>query len=280
MSDPKSAREALGVRLRDMRLDANMNGRQLAAATGFSPQKISRIENGVQNIREADIQIWAEKCSALWKVPELVAARREVSQLWREHRREVKAGLVHIQSQNTDVYAATSLLRVYESYALPGILYTEDMAAAGIETVAVLHGRPVAEARPAAHAKMARQAILLGATGRNRYHFIMESGALAIGFGGSEVVLRQLDFLDEVTRMPHVALGIIPPLTDRVLLAREGFYIFDERMVRADTWLATIETHRKDQVAFYLKVFDTLRQMAVYGDQARALIEEARSRLR
>ncbi|MCP2342962.1 helix-turn-helix domain-containing protein [Actinomadura rupiterrae] len=77
MSDPKAAaREALGVRLRDLRLDAGLNGRQLAAVTGFSPQKISRIENGAQNIREPDIWIWARACGAPEQVPELVAARR------------------------------------------------------------------------------------------------------------------------------------------------------------------------------------------------------------
>lgn len=280
MSDPKAAREALGVRLRDMRMDAGLTGRQLAATTGFSPQKVSRIENGVQNIREPDIRTWAEACGAIWQVPELVAARREVGRLWREHRRELKAGLVHIQSQNTDVYATTSLLRVYEPSAIPGILYTEDVAAAAIETVAHLYGRPIEEARPAARAKMARQALLTKPTGRNTYHFVIEAGALSIGHGGFDAMNAQLDFLTEVSRMPHVALGIIPPLAARLVVAKEGFYIFDERIVRADTWTVVIETRRNDQIAFYLKVFGALRRMAVYGDAARELIEEARPRLR
>ncbi|MFC4912977.1 Scr1 family TA system antitoxin-like transcriptional regulator [Actinomadura gamaensis] len=280
MTDPKAAREALGVRLRDMRLDAGLNGRQLAAVTGFSPQKVSRIENGVQNIKEADIRAWAAACSASWQVPELIAVRREVARLWREHRRELRAGLVHIQSQNTDVYAATSLLRVYESTAIPGLLYTEDVAAAAIETVARLYGRPVEEARPAARAKLARQALLLRPTGRNAYHFVIEAGVLDIGHGGAEAMDAQLDFLVQVTRMPHVAFGIIPPLADRRIVSKEGFYIFDERLVRADVWTVAIETRRREQIDFYLRVFDDLRRMAVYGDPARELIEAARQRLR
>jgi transcriptional regulator with XRE-family HTH domain len=277
--DLKAAREALGVRLRDLRLDAGLNGRQLAKAAGFSPQKVSRIENGVQNIREPDIRIWAALCGAADQIPELIAARRDVARILREHRREMKAGLLHIQSQGKDLYAATSLLRVYESTAIPGILFTEDFAAASIAVSARLHGRPVDEARPAARAKLERQRLLTEPTGRNTYHFVIEAGALQFGYGGPDVVREQLDFLMAVTRMPHVSFGIIPPTSNRTVLAQECFYIFDEEVVFGDTWLMAVETRRRDQVAFYLKVFDGLRRMAVYGDRARELIEQARSQL-
>lgn len=280
MTNPKAAaREALGIRLRDLRLDAGLNGRQLAAATGFSPQKISRIENGLQNIREPDIWTWAQACGAPEQVPELIAARREVSRMFREHKREMKAGLVHIQSQRTDEHATTALMRVYESTAIPGILQTEDFAAAAMEASARMHGRPVEEARSAAKAKMARQALLTAPTGRNTFHFVIEAGVLDIGHGGPEVMAAQFDFLVEVTRMPHVAFGIIPPRTDRTVLSKEGFYMFDESVVRSDCWTVAMETRRKDQIVYYLKVFDGLRRMAVYGDAARDLIERVRGRL-
>ena len=42
----QQAREALGYRLRDIRLDARMSGRQLAALTGWHFTKISKIEHG------------------------------------------------------------------------------------------------------------------------------------------------------------------------------------------------------------------------------------------
>lgn len=279
MTDPKAARNQLGVRLRDIRLDAGLTGRQLAVAAKFSPQKVSRIENGVQNIREPDIRTWATICGATDQVPELIAARREVARMYREHRREMKAGLVHIQAQGMDLYAATSLLRVYEPTALPGILFTEDFATASIAASARLHGRPVEEARPAARAKMARQHFLTEPTGRNTYNFVIEAGALGFGYGGPDIVREQLEFLDTVTRMPHVSFGIIPPTSNRIVLSQECFYIFDESVVFGDTWLTAIETRRKDQIAFYLKIFDHLRRMAMYGDAARDLIEAARRRL-
>jgi transcriptional regulator with XRE-family HTH domain len=280
MTDPKAAREQLGIRLRDIRLDAGLTGRQLANAAGFSPQKVSRIEHGLQNIKEADIRTWAVLCHAAEEVPTLVGARREVGRMLREHKREMKAGLVHIQSQGAELYAATSLLRGYESTAIPGPLMTEDFAAASMEAVARAQGRPLGEARPAAQAKMARQRLLTSPTGRNAYHFVIEAGALGFGFGGPAVVRAQLAFLIEVTRMPHVSFGIIAPRADRTVLSKECFYIFDEKMALGDTWLMAVETRRKDQIAYYLKLFNLLRRMAVYGDEARELIEDARLRLR
>ncbi|MCP2342963.1 DUF5753 domain-containing protein [Actinomadura rupiterrae] len=199
--------------------------------------------------------------------------------MFREHRREMKAGLVHIQTERSDVYAATSLMRVYESTAIPGILQTERFAAAAMETSARMHGRPVEEAGSAARVKMARQALLTAPTGRNTFHFVLEAGVLDIGHGGPQVMAAQFDFLDAVTRMPHVAFGIIPPLSDRIVLSKEGFYMFDEGLVRSDCWTVAMETRRKDQIAYYLKVFDRLRRMASYGDAARELIDAARGRL-
>ncbi|GAA4236001.1 helix-turn-helix transcriptional regulator [Actinomadura meridiana] len=276
MTDPEAARSQLGVRLRDLRLDAGLTGRQLATAAKFSPQKVSRIENGMQNIREPDIRTWATICGVADQVSELIAARREVARMYREHRREMKAGLVHIQAQGMELYEATSLLRVYEPTAVPGILFTEDFATASIAASARLHGRPIEEARPAARAKMARQRFLTEPTGRNIYHFVIEAGALSFGYGDSDVVREQLDFLTTVTRMPHVSFGIIPPTSNRIVLSQECFYIFDETVVCGDTWLTAIETRRKDQISFYLKAFDHLRRMAVYGDAARELIAAAR----
>jgi tetratricopeptide (TPR) repeat protein len=58
------------------------------------------------------------------QIPELIAASREVEQMWTEHRREMRAGMVHIQSRSTPLYESTRLLRAYESNVVPGILQT------------------------------------------------------------------------------------------------------------------------------------------------------------
>lgn len=269
-----AARQAFAARLRDVRKDARLTGRQLAAATGMSPPKVSRIEHARQNASEDDIRAWAIACGVALQIPELIAAHREVEQMWTEHRRAM-----HVQAQDRDLYAQTALLRAYESNVVPGILHTRNYAAAALTTAAHVHGRPVQEAEPAAAAKLERQRLITSPTGANGYSFVIEAGALDHGFGGVEVMGEQFDFLDAVTRMPHVSFGIIPPLAGRRIRPGEGFYIFDERLVRSETWTGTLATRRRDQITFYVRIFVLLREMAVYGTAAWILIEEARNRL-
>jgi transcriptional regulator with XRE-family HTH domain len=278
-SAAEAARKAFAIELKGLRKDAGLNGRQLAAAAGMHYTKVSRIENGNQNPSEDDIQAWCIACGVARRVPELIAAHREVEQMWTEHRRNLRAGLVHVQSRDTDLYARTGLLRVYHSSTVPGILHTTAYSVAGLATVAQVHGRPVEEAGPAAEAKAQRRRLLTAPTGKNTYSFVIEAGALEHGFGGLEVMNAQLDFLIEVTRMPHVSLGIIPPLTDRSIRPGEDFYIFDDKLVRSEMWTGTLATRRSEQIAFYIAVFARLGTMAVRGDGARALIEDAREHL-
>ncbi len=48
MTSFQREREALGQRLRALRQDARLTGRQLAESQGWQPSKVSRIESGKQ----------------------------------------------------------------------------------------------------------------------------------------------------------------------------------------------------------------------------------------
>ncbi|MEV6154619.1 Tn3 family transposase [Nonomuraea sp. NPDC052129] len=78
----QAARKAFGQRLRALRLDANLNGRQLSARSGMRDSKISRIELGRQNPTEDDIRVWCRACAAEDQVPELIAAHRQIDEMW------------------------------------------------------------------------------------------------------------------------------------------------------------------------------------------------------
>src|SRR5207302_7561829 len=84
------AREALGAHLRQLRRDADMTGRELAAACGWLPSKVSKIENGKQSPSPADIRAWAHAAGH----PEAEAAlRAELATLesfFRDWRRQLK----------------------------------------------------------------------------------------------------------------------------------------------------------------------------------------------
>ena len=55
-SSAKQAQEALGARLREIRNDAGLSGRALAAATGQHFTRVSKLEHGVQTPSGQDIR--------------------------------------------------------------------------------------------------------------------------------------------------------------------------------------------------------------------------------
>ncbi|MDX6740492.1 helix-turn-helix transcriptional regulator [Actinocorallia sp. A-T 12471] len=278
MSDSATAaKKAFGIRLKEIRLDASLTGNDLAARSGMRNSKISRIEHGRQNPTEDDIRAWCTACGVPERIPELIARHREIEQMWVEYRDEIRAGQVHIQSRSTPLYEGTRLLRAYEANLVPGILQTRAYFVAALTTSALLRGTPVADIEAAADARLARQHLVTAGTGLNNYSFVIEHGVLEHAFGDDAVMIGQMEFLIRATRLPNVALGVIPPWRRRIVRAGEGFYLFDEQLVRSEMWSGGFRTRRTEEVAFFVKLFGRLRDMAVYGDDARALITAARS---
>lgn len=92
MSSFQRAREALGLRLRELRRDARLTGRQLAAAYGWHPSKISKIEGGKQTPSEDDIEAWAHGCGHPELAAELIASLWTLEGQYVEFRRMFRAG--------------------------------------------------------------------------------------------------------------------------------------------------------------------------------------------
>ncbi|WP_343955436.1 Scr1 family TA system antitoxin-like transcriptional regulator, partial [Nonomuraea longicatena] len=152
-----SAKQAFGVRLRDLRKDAGLTGRRLAQLSGLHNTKISRIEHGQQNPSEDDIRAWCIACGVARMIPELVAVQREIEQMWVDWHRQLRAGQKHIQSRAIPLYENTDLLCVYESARIPGILQTSRYIKALFESASTLYGLPKGEADAAVAARMPRQ---------------------------------------------------------------------------------------------------------------------------
>ncbi|WP_327089556.1 helix-turn-helix transcriptional regulator [Nonomuraea sp. NBC_01738] len=275
----QSAKRAFGIRLRDLRKDAGLTGRQLADASGLHNTKISRIEHGQQNPSEADIRQWCIACGVARMIPELIAVQREIEQMWVEWRRHLRAGQRHIQSRAAALYEKTGLLCVYESTRVPGILQTPRYVRALFTAASALYDLPEGEAEAAVAARMPRQKLVTAGNGRNRYCFVLEAGVLDTVIGSPEVMREQLGLLAGIATLPHVSLGLIPRGKTRSLYPGEGFYIFDETLVRSELWSGGFRSTQPEEIGTYLRAFTMLRAQAVFGAAARAMIEQAIERL-
>lgn len=271
----QQAREALGLRLRDLRRDAGLTGRELAAAAGWYDSKVSKIEHGTQNPAEADIRTWCRLTGSTGQIPDLIATVRSIETMYVELRRQLRAGTAPRQRSITESEQKSSLLRGFQIFVIPGLFQTPEYAALrlaeGIEFLRLTNDMDAG-----VQARLERQQVLY--RGDRRLHVVLCEAALTAGLAPPDIMLGQLDRLLTVSGLPRVRLGIIaarapmyPPMS--------AFWIHDERLVLVETFTAELTINQPREVALYVKAFDRLAGSAVYGHQARALIAAAISTL-
>lgn len=268
----KQAVQALGVRLRDLRRDAGLTGRQLAKTCGWAPSKVSKIEYGKQTPTEPDVRDWCIACGFPSEIPDLVAAVRSIDSQYMDWRRSLKAGTKRRQQANVDAYERSSVFRVWEPSVVPGLLQTPGYARGILSTVVDFHGIPD-DVEEGVKARMNAQGVLM--RGDRRFLLLIGQAALYTLVGGPEVMREQLSHLLEAMRMPRVSLGVVPFSAAYTVPRNNAFTIYDNRLVTVATYTAELSLKQRHEVATYEKAFDRLASLAVKGERAGALIRAA-----
>jgi transcriptional regulator with XRE-family HTH domain len=271
------ARASLGIRLRDIRRDAGLSGTELARLTGWQPSKITKIEHGRQTPSEDDLRVWCEHCRALAELPDLIAAVRSIETQFAEWRRVIRSGIRRRQQASAAVYERARLFRIYEPAVVPGLLQTRDYAVSVLST-SISFFRVPDDAEEGADARIERQRVLTH--GDRRFHILLGEQCLHTNVGGVGVMAAQLERLLELLRLPRMRLGVIPFGAPYRVPLNNGFWLMDDALVQFDTYTAELSLIRPDEIDLYSRAFERLAALAVYGVEARALIEGARGRFR
>ncbi|MBT8226002.1 MAG: helix-turn-helix domain-containing protein [Dactylosporangium sp.] len=74
MTSVHEARDALGKRLRALRRQADLSGRQLAELLSWPPSKVSKLENGRQAPTDGDIRNWTRATNSEGETEALLAS--------------------------------------------------------------------------------------------------------------------------------------------------------------------------------------------------------------
>ncbi|HEY2674186.1 MAG TPA: helix-turn-helix transcriptional regulator [Rugosimonospora sp.] len=271
-SPVQQARQALGVRLREVRKDADLTARALAAQCGWHFTKVSKLEHGAQNPSEEDIREWCRACDAVDQVPDLIATARAIESMYIEWHRQLRAGLKRSQIASVPLYNRTKLFRGYENTVLPGLFQTAEYAAAILRFWAEFLHLPH-DIDEAVAARMERQRVLY--SGDRRFAFVLEEQTLRTRVGDAEVMLGQLDRLLAVMSLPRVSVGIIRANGERYCLTQGSFWIFDEDRVQTEGVSAGLDITQPREVEVYGRAFELLQRSAVHGQPARDLIHRA-----
>lgn len=270
------AREVLGHRLRDLRKDAGLTGRQLATLAEWNSSKISKIEYGKQTPTEDDIRAWCRHCQALDQIPDLIATVRNIEAMYTEWCRVLRVGTTRRQKASISLEAQTGLFRWYEPVLVPGILHTAEYATAVMAQVIAFYQIPD-DLTEGVAARMERQQILY--KGNHRFHFVLAQQALLTTVGDTQVMLGQLDRLLTFLSLPRIRLGIIPA-TATYQVPTNQFIMFDERMVHVETVSTELAITQPREIALYTKTFHQLSQQALYGQAAKEMINARLTDLR
>jgi len=267
------AREALGAHLRQLRRNANLTGRELAAMCGWLPSKVSKIENGKQTPSPADLQSWTEATGHPEANEPLRAELAALESFYRDWRRQLKAGMRFRQVESLALEACTRHLRVWEPNYIPGLLQTAEYARIRLEQGAKLYGAPN-DLEAAVAVRMERQRVLQLPT--KRFDFLIAEGALRDGNAASRVVMAgQLDRLMVATTQATVNVGVVPSAALWPFHADNGFWIYDADAVIIETLTAELRLTHTDEITVYTRVHNALAEVAVYGAAARAAIASA-----
>jgi transcriptional regulator with XRE-family HTH domain len=272
-SSVQRARQELADRLRDLRLDAALSARALSAAAGWHEAKTSRIESAKQAPSENALRIWCQVCGVPGQAVDLIAASRAADSMYQEWRRLHRTGLRREQIARRSLYERTRAFKVYVSTVMPGFLQTPGYATALMSAITAFQETPD-DVEVAVRARMDRNRILRSAN--HQFVMLLEESVLRYRVGDNEAMAAQLGNLLSVTALPNVKLGVIPFTAEaRPMWTLEAFTVFDDARVHVELLSAQVTVTVPGEIVVYLRAFDRLARLAVYGAEARALITEA-----
>ncbi len=269
VSNVHEARNALGKRLRELRQQADLSGRQLAESLSWPPSKVSKLENGRQTPSDDDIRAWARATSSVAETDALLASLHTLEVQHAEWQRILRTGLRPRQQELIEWDQRTRLFRAFEATVIPGLLQTAEYARArfaeGIRRLKLPN-----DINEAVAARIQRQEILYRPD--KRFHFLLTEAALRFRLCPPDVMLGQFDRLVSFSQLPNVRLGIIGFEKQYATAPWHGFWLYDNERVLVETFSAALDLRQPQEIELYGNAFEQLAAVASYGRSARGII--------
>src|SRR5882757_2189483 len=252
-SNVHEARNALGKRLRELRQQADMSGRQLAESLSWPPSKVSKLENGRQTPTDGDIFGWTRATGSEAETEALLASLHTLEVQHAEWQRILRTGLKPHQQELIGWDERTRLFRAFEATVIPGLLQTAEYARArfaeGIRRLKLPN-----DINESVAARVRRQEILYRPD--KRFHFVLTEAALRFRLCSPGVMLGQLDRLISFSQLPNVRLGIIGFETQYATSPWHGFWIYDNERVLIETLSAELDLRQPQEIELYGNAFE------------------------
>ncbi|WP_350309776.1 helix-turn-helix domain-containing protein [Streptomyces yunnanensis] len=269
---PLTRQTELGKALRALRKASGLTGATVARRASMSAGKLSKIETGkaLPTVRDVELLLTDLGVSDAAKAEFLEAARMEATEAtaWRTLRR---MGPWKHQNAISAIEAQTERLRLFQGQLIPGLLQTPEYVSA---VFALPPELPDETKKKTIAARLERQSTLYD-SGRS-FHFLICEHVLRWRICAPVVMTVQLDRLASLSRLPNVAIGVIP-LSDRMPdFPMTCFSLHDDRLVIIETFHSEITTREPGDVQAYAATFERFTSVALYGDALRTMLANIR----
>jgi transcriptional regulator with XRE-family HTH domain len=265
-SSDRSKTEPVGVVLARLRQLKNLSGQALGRATGMSQSKVSRIERGLTlpSLEEIDRLV-----AALDGPAGLAVELRQETQRLRVEMIDARAGgrKLHLgifQQEVADLEKAATLIRIFQSGILPGLLQTDEYARAILNSFITplppASGERRHDVLAAVDQRLQRQQALNDPS--KRILVVFTEAVLGYRLCPPDVMLTQLRKIQDRAQLENVTVGILrqdvqlpyPPLL--------GFEILDNRAVVVDLPTTGVYARSEEDIRVFQTIFDWYLQGA------------------
>ncbi|GLW63712.1 transcriptional regulator [Actinomadura rubrobrunea] len=249
----------IGRELRRLRTAAGLSGVRLAARAGVPQPTVSRVETG-QRVSDPEVVLRlfaafglegaeAERLAALVRDAYAETAARRVD-----------AGASFRPGAAVELARSVAAVRVFGALVMPAPLRTAEY---------------VAEAEVAAGGGAADWAALLGDEGR-RFTFVVAEAVLRTWPGSGACMAGQFAHVLSVAERPNVRFGVVPGSAGAwPLVPLHGFTVLGDAAVAVETFTRELTLTDTAEVHRYAEIFERYERLAVFGDEARGLVERA-----
>jgi transcriptional regulator with XRE-family HTH domain len=267
--NPVVAQRRLRAELRRLREEARRTQRDVATELDWSPSKVIRIEAGAVSISRTDL--WAllqfygvTDQARVNQLNELSRATREHA-WWDEYRPYFTQNFITFIATE----ASATLIRQFQSLAIPGLLQTEDYARAIVRAFSEPE-----ESERLVQARLSRQQ-LLSQEDRPQLFFILDEATLRRQVGGPDVMRRQLLRLREVDQLPGISIQVVTFDQGAHPGMRGSFGVYDLPADNGEDLVVYLEQMRRnellqndpEEISSYLETFYDLESIASPKDK-------------
>ncbi|WP_028938765.1 helix-turn-helix domain-containing protein [Pseudonocardia spinosispora] len=266
MTEEHNGRTGFGNRLRRLRQDAELSGKELAGQLGWPASKVSRLENGRQTASTDDVHAWTKALDVSEDVrDELVKDLRSLRVEYATWRRQLSSGFAPRQRAGVVLANATAEFRGLTTSIVPGLLQTADYARHVFLGLAPLHA-DTTDVEEAVRTRMRRQEVLYQP--ERHFRIVVTESSLRARPCPLPILRAQLDRLLALSGLQNLQLAVLPSDARLPTSAKHSFWMYDQNLVLVETFSAELAIRDREDIELYERLFEAFWSAALHDQQA------------